>query len=205
MSSVKCAYCQSVYVDYKGENVTAEGKQKKYYCHSCKSEFLIPEGDPQPKGEKIATFFGDNGPFDHKHVELYKTVTEEFYTYSQDYKTYKLQNHSPKIYVERYGTSDVRFHIVINTFTGRNDSNGTLCTVYRIELNDAYTAEALKNDAMRAAYDSKRGLFDIADNNNYAMLRDIANWLSSMAGVPVQETHAEKTIKFLGGLFGKKK
>ena len=210
MSNVKCTYCGSVYTDDKGEIVMAEGKQKKYFCHSCKREFFIPEGDPQLKGEKIATFYGDSNPgnlpsFDHIYVELYKTTTGEFYTYSKYYGDLKLQNHTPRISLKTINTTKVNYVIEINTFTSHNDKNGMLASVYRIKFNDEYTAEALKNDAMRAAYDSKKGLFDISDNNNYKMLKDMSEWLRSMVGVPVQQAPLQKSARLFGGLFGKKK
>lgn len=201
MEKTKCPYCQSIYVDFKGIEQTHEGETWKYYCQACKKSFTVDKQRlKNPEGKKIATFYsyGTNKPI---YTELYKSEDGRYSTLTKHYEKFKVKKKAPKFSVDVFTS---KYNIKIDTYTFPNDSEGIIFEIAKIELEKKYIAEALKNDAMRAAYNESEGIFDISFNTNLQMLRDIEKWLCSFIGARVPETPVEKVQKLFGGLFGKK-
>ncbi len=196
MERTKCPHCQSIYVDFKGIEQTHEGETWKYFCQGCKKSFTIDKQRlKNPEGKKIATFhcYGDNKIY----TELYKTEDGRFSTLSKHYEKFKVKKKAPKFVIDMFTT---QYNLKIDTYSFPNDSEGINFEIAKIELAEEYIAEALKNDAMRAAYNESEKIFDISFNGNLQMLRDIEKWLCSFIGAKVPETIVEKFQK----LFGKK-
>lgn len=200
MEKTKCPHCGSIYVDFKGLEQTHEGETWKYYCQGCKKSFTIDKQRlKNPEGKKIATFhcYGDNKIY----TELYKTEDGRFSTLSKHYEKFKVKKKAPKFVIDMFTT---QYNLKIDTYSFPNDSDGIKFEIAKIELAKEYISEALKNDAMRAAYNESEKIFDISFNGNLQMLRDIEKWLCSFIGARVPETPVEKVQKLFGGLFGKK-
>ena len=200
MERTKCPHCGSIYVDFKGLEHTHEGETWKYYCQGCKKSFTIDKQRlKNPEGKKIATFhcYGDNKIY----TELYKTEDGRFSTLSKHYEKFKVKKKAPKFVIDMFTT---QYNLKIDTYSFPNDSDGIKFEIAKIELAKEYVSEALKNDAMRAAYNESEKIFDISFNGNLQMLRDIEKWLCSFIGARVPETPVEKVQKLFGGLFGKK-
>lgn len=200
MERTKCPHCGSIYVDFKGLEQTHEGETWKYYCQGCKKSFTIDKQRlKNPEGKKIATFhcYGDNKIY----TELYKTEDGRFSTLSKHYEKFKVKKKAPKFVIDMFTT---QYNLKIDTYSFPNDSDGIKFEIAKIELAKEYISEALKNDAMRAAYNESEKIFDISFNGNLQMLRDIEKWLCSFIGARVPETPVEKVQKLFGGLFGKK-
>lgn len=200
MEKTKCPHCGSIYVDFKGLEQTHEGETWKYYCQGCKKSFTVDKQRlKNPEGKKIATFhcYGDNKIY----TELYKTEDGRFSTLSKHYEKFKVKKKAPKFVIDMFTT---QYNLKIDTYSFPNDSDGIKFEIAKIELAKEYISEALKNDAMRAAYNESEKIFDISFNGNLQMLRDIEKWLCSFIGARVPETPVEKVQKLFGGLFGKK-
>ena len=179
---------------------THEGETWKYYCQGCKKSFTVDKQRlKNPEGKKIATFhcYGDNKIY----TELYKTEDGRFSTLSKHYEKFKVKKKAPKFVIDMFTT---QYNLKIDTYSFPNDSDGIKFEIAKIELAKEYISEALKNDAMRAAYNESEKIFDISFNGNLQMLRDIEKWLCSFIGARVPETPVEKVQKLFGGLFYKK-
>ena len=184
--AIKCTKCGSSYVEYKNTEESKKGKHKHYYCQGCQSSFTITEQRELPKGKKIATLY-DGGGWSASYIEIYQDKNGNVGTLScEKEKHYAVEFHSPKFYVEenmvvRVGDK-VLFPLRVSTFAHKNDKSGILLTIEKIVLDDEYIKEALKNDAMRAAYREKEKAFILKDNHNHRILTDIALWLNSLVG-----------------------
>ena len=193
-NEIKCSKCGSVYVEYKDTEEKKEGTYKNYYCQSCQKSFPVFIERKLPSGKIIATVYGDQG----RCVEIYKDQEGNVGTVSGEIgKKYATEFHAPRFYSDlktELSTKDKIYgSLTIDTFSHKNDKNGTLFSVRKILLDNECIKEALLNDAMRAAYREEQKVFDFKDNHNYKMLTDVAVWLNSFVGVPLEKKE-EKNI-----------
>ena len=193
-NEIKCSKCGSVYVEYKDTEEKKEGTYKNYYCQSCQKNFSVVIERKLPSGKIIATVYGEQG----RCVEIYKDQEGKIGTVSNEIgKKYATEFHVPRFYSDlrtELSTKDKIYgSLTIDTFSNKNDKNGTLFGIRKIVLDDEYIKEALLNDAMRAAYREEQKVFDFKGNHNYKMLTDVAMWLNSFVGVPQEKKEEKKT------------
>ena len=187
MENMKCKFCGSSYVDLRKTENGERGKERTYYCNSCKKQFVVKDAEDKASGKMIARFEDNDFGFKKgSFIEVYQDSEGKIsvYQYESYYEKYLRRKVTPRIFrASLDGGFGATPYICVSTWAPHVKEDPSGATVYtkRIKLNQELTKKALSNEAMRAAWANEKTGF--VPSTNVQMLDDMIRWLEANLGL----------------------
>lgn len=180
---MKCKLCGSKYVEMREPRHELGRIVYVYYCHSCKRSYEEDAVSNAGSLTWLMTFDNDQTYMGtaRSQAEFNMNSEGKLVVNQLDEGKHSTASCSPKMHVKKAHYGGNKYYMEYDSFRSATDVNGVLFKVKKIEMNPQLTAEALKNEAMKALH-KKDNLFVINDQYSTVLLNDAIAWLSKALG-----------------------